>query len=335
MVCFYIDFLYERGRVMRKFIKPIVAITTVMFLILILPVISIAAVISADDLVGRWERFGDGAEGTIVTVKKVDNKYQATLETVTGTLSELSFSVGDLKWKDVKWTTGTNYTGTDMFRYVDGGYEYRYSELKINSSGILEVYVANSGDTEVIIGTYQTWRRLPTAWAVPEIQKAMEYGLTTDKVLKNYQGNITREEFAEISVKLYEALTGNTAQPVSPNPFKDTSNPEILKAYKLGIVNGITTDTFSSDSPATREQICLMLLRAIKAIEPEYIVDNSGVQAFADSKDISSWALEAVKQLNKLGVVNGVGGGKISPKGNTTREQAIAMIKRVYEKFAD
>ena len=163
----------------------------------------------------------------------------------------------------------------------------------------------------------------------------MEYGLTTDKVLKNYQGNITREEFAEISVKLYEALTGNTAQPVSPNPFKDTSNPEILKAYKLGIVNGITTDTFSSDSPATREQICLMLLRAIKAIEPEYIVDNSGVQAFADSKDISSWALEAVKQLNKLGVVNGVGGGKISPKGNTTREQAIAMIKRVYEKFAD
>ena len=320
---------------MTKSIKPIAAIITVVFLILILPTIGIAAISSPDDIVGRWERFGDGAEGTIVTVAKVKNTYQATLQKVTGTLTELAFAVGDSKWKEVKWTTGTSYTGSDMFRFVDGGYEYRYSELKINSTDILEVYVADSGETEVIIGTYQTWRRLPSVWAVPEIQKAVSYGLTTDKVLKNYQGNITREEFAEMSVKLYEVLTGSAAQPVSPNPFKDTNNPEILKANKLGIVTGITTDTFSSDSPATREQICLMLLRAIKAIEPGYVVDNSGIQAFADSKDISSWALEAVKQLNKLGVVNGVGGGKIGPKGNTTREQAIAMVKRVYEKFAD
>jgi hypothetical protein len=32
---------------------------------------------------------------------------------------------------------------------------------------------------------------------------------------------------------------------LSNNPFKDTTNPEILKAYDLKIVKGTSADTFS------------------------------------------------------------------------------------------
>ena len=55
---------------------------------------------------------------------------------------------------------------------------------------------------------------------------------------------ITREEFAELAVLLYEKVT-DKSETVSPNPFTDTTNPQILKAYKLGITAGTSQTTFS------------------------------------------------------------------------------------------
>ncbi len=318
-------------------LKLISLILVLLILIVSAPVVFAS---SADDLVGTWERFGDAAEGTRVVVTKSDDFYQATLDTVTGTLIDLGFIKGDLKWKDISYQSDGTYSGFDLFRYGDSsGYEYRNSKLTIGDDGVLQISVANEAGTEVIIGTYQTWRKISTAivpgkpseWAVPEISKAIEYGLTTDKVLKNYQGNISREEFCEIAVKLYEALSLTKVEPIVPNPFIDTENPEILKAYKLGIVNGTSTTTFSPGNPATREQIAAMLLRTLQAAKPGIVIDTTGVEVFADQNDISNWALSAIQYFNKQSVINGIGSGKINPKGNTTREQAVAMVKRVYE----
>ena len=60
-------------------------------------------------------------------------------------------------------------------------------------------------------------------WAKPELEKAQSYGLIPD-VLKDvdYTRPITRAEFAAVSVKLYENLTGKIASPVAANPFKDS-----------------------------------------------------------------------------------------------------------------
>ena len=50
----------------------------------------------------------------------------------------------------------------------------------------------------------------PSDWAVDEINLAKEAGLITDRVAKDYAALITREEFCELVIKLYEKLT-NTA----------------------------------------------------------------------------------------------------------------------------
>src|SRR5690606_4502364 len=57
-------------------------------------------------------------------------------------------------------------------------------------------------------------------WATAELQKANDAGLIPD-ILKgaDLTKPITREEFAELSVKLYEKSTNKAAIPVSPNPF--------------------------------------------------------------------------------------------------------------------
>jgi hypothetical protein len=174
-----------------------------------------------------------------------------------------------------------------------------------------------------------------SVWASPLIDKASQYGLLPDSLVGiDYTQPITREQFAELSVKLYEVYTHVSVQPVSPNPFTDSSNPGILKSYKLGIVKGIAADKFQPKALTNREQIAAMLYRAVKAMRPSADFSTTAAPVFADAKAISAWALDNVKFMSKNGFIAGVGGSRFDPKGVATCEQAIAIAVRVYEKYA-
>jgi len=171
-----------------------------------------------------------------------------------------------------------------------------------------------------------------SAWAVPEIVKAVQDQLTTDTVLSNFQKDITREEFATMAVKLYEALSKQKAEMPAKNPFKDTTNPEILKAYHLEIVNGVSKDSFTPSQSITRQEICVMLMRAIKVAFPNKDLDTTKSTIFNDEAKIAKWAADAVGFAVKNNMMKG-SDNKISPLDNTSREQAILLIYRTYDSF--
>lgn len=186
-------------------------------------------------------------------------------------------------------------------------------------------------------------------WATEELNKAEKAGLIPD-LLKGVDLTrpITREEFAELAVKLYEKSTGKAAIPSSPNPFLDTSNPEILKAYQLGVTTGISTEyglIFSPYELINREQCATMLYRVIKVIVPEWDFNIAGIRDFPDQKHISSWAVEGTKYLAKLGIIKGDQNGNFMPRavtpeqeatgyGTATREAAVLMSVRSFEQIA-
>lgn len=182
-----------------------------------------------------------------------------------------------------------------------------------------------------------------STWAESELKKANELGIIPD-ILKGADMTkpITREEFCELAVLLYEKVTETTAVPASANPFTDTTNSQILKAYALGITTGTSTTTFSPNTLINREQCAAMLFRAIKAIAPAADYSVAGIKDFPDQKDISSWAADATKYMSKLGIIKGDASGNFMPKATTTaqtaagygmatREAAILMTVRTYE----
>ncbi len=170
-------------------------------------------------------------------------------------------------------------------------------------------------------------------WAVNELEQALKYNLIPDRLLDNYTSNITRVEFCEAAVKLYEALTGGVMPPPDKNPFTDTSNASVLKAYSLGIVSGTGGNRFSPDNLITRQEICVIFYNVIKAAFPAKNILVEQEHIFADEKDISHWASAQVKLLHKEGIITHTGGNMFSPLSNASREQAIILIKRVYEKY--
>jgi len=170
-----------------------------------------------------------------------------------------------------------------------------------------------------------------SVWARAEIEEAWYLGLTTDKVMSGFQEPITREEFCEIAVLLYEKLSGVAAVPVDPDPFTDTDNIEILKAFELGITKGISATLFAPGNLITRQQICCMLVRAVKAVDPDLEIEVIGAGPFADEDLIAAWAITEVRFCNRYEVMKGIGNNYIDPMGNTTREQAICLIRRMFE----
>ena len=184
---------------------------------------------------------------------------------------------------------------------------------------------SDTGEKLVLDGTQSTW-------AEKELIEAFNYSLTYPRVMKSYQNSITREEFCTIAVKLYEKLSGNKAVQ-SNNPFKDTTDPEILKAYNLKIVKGTSADTFSPSNKITRQEICVMIYRALEAAKPDFNSAVSGNFPFNDKDNIAAWALDAVKFAYLNNIMKGTSATTISPLSDTNREQGVVLIKRTYDQY--
>ncbi|NTV91667.1 MAG: S-layer homology domain-containing protein, partial [Clostridiales bacterium] len=169
--------------------------------------------------------------------------------------------------------------------------------------------------------------------AANELNLAKQAGLVTDKVTKDYQKNISREEFCELIVKLYEKLTGKAAA-AGADIFTDTDNADILKAYSLGIIKGISADKFGPGNSITRQEICVMLTRCIKTAISAADTTSFKNNTFTDSEKIASWASPSVNYTFDKSVIKAVDGNRFDPLGKVTCEQAVTMIYKIYHSQA-
>ncbi len=208
--------------------------------------------------------------------------------------------------------------------------------------GWVDQYVYSNYTNTATVGNPAYYENA-SQWAVTELDKAKEAGLIPEILMgKDMTKQITREEFAELAVVLYEKTLNKTAEADSANPFTDTTNPQILKAFKIGITQGTSATTFTPNALITREQCAAMLFRTIKAIKPDGDYSIDGVKDFPDQKDISGYAVEPTKYMSKIGIIKGDDSGRFMPKANpsvsqaasygmATREAAILMSIRTYE----
>ena len=187
-------------------------------------------------------------------------------------------------------------------------------------------------------------------WAQNWIAQADTLGLIPDCLVgQDLTRQITRQEFAAVAVKIYEAISGKKAVPVTVNPFTDCSDPEVLKALNLGITDGTDVDKFSPNVVLTREQLATMLTRVYKKVMfAGWTLDTDSSfdaqfkamfvmpERFADDAQISAYARDSVYFMKARGIIDGVGDNLFAPNhgqsaavaagyGYATREQALKI----------
>lgn len=189
-------------------------------------------------------------------------------------------------------------------------------------------------------------------WAYESSWKpANDAGLIPDSIKnkQNKQDNITRVEFAEAVYKLTQKIGVSLGLPAddSIRVSEMVSDPEntnlsteqeniILSLYNAEIMEGTGKDfsgniVFEPHSLITRQDLAATLYRVLKQ-KPEKM--DAGIQTdtcnAVDKDQVANYAKEAVYYMYNAGIIKGIGNNTIDPKGNTTCEQAIALVYRIY-----
>ena len=162
-------------------------------------------------------------------------------------------------------------------------------------------------------------------WAREGITRAIGLGLVPQNLQSNYTQATTRAEFAALAVTLYENQRGTIT---GRSTFADTDDINVQKAAYIGVVMGVGNNRFDPNAQLTREQAAVMLVRLAGAIGQPF---PPSAPTFADNAQVSSWAADAVGQMQATGIMGGVGNNRFAPSGDYTREQSIITILRLFD----
>jgi hypothetical protein len=141
----------------------------------------------------------------------------------------------------------------------------------------------------------------------------------------NPQGALTRAQFTKVILNsLGIKVEGSFIQ-----EFKDVKNDHwafayIMKAKELGIIKGVDANTFNPNAPITRQQVALMIGRALQ------LKATTNTITFLDQNKISTEALPYVQALAQQGIIKG-NNNHFNPHDLVTREMIATIIARVLE----
>ncbi len=160
-------------------------------------------------------------------------------------------------------------------------------------------------------------------WAYDSIKSMSEKG-----IISGYAGNfrpddsVTRAEYVKMLCKLFGISEGQG------NSFADVLAsdwfaPFVYGAAECGLVNGNGTG-FEPNGEITRQDAAVMLKRFMDFVKHE-IEMNKAVQ-FDDEGSIAGYAVDAVKALSAMGIINGRENNNFAPLEQMTRAEAAKML---------
>ena len=167
-------------------------------------------------------------------------------------------------------------------------------------------------------------------WAYPSISVLFDMGIVSGVNDTEFlpEREVKREEFTKMLVM----AMGEDIQQYE-SAFSDVQADAwyanyVGCAYSKGIINGISSTEFGVSMNITRQDMAVMIYRAMLA--NGYNPTSSSLE-FSDKDSVSGYALEAVAELSKIGVISGRGDNMFAPQKTATRAEAAVVIERALQ----
>ncbi|MCL2003403.1 MAG: S-layer homology domain-containing protein [Oscillospiraceae bacterium] len=201
------------------------------------------------------------------------------------------------------------------------------------------------GDPLYVIGPTTQSDPLDSAagWARPHIESAIARGFVPEEIQSDYGETITRQEFCRMAVKWLESQTEASIDDIlteqglarDPDAFGDTSDPDILAAFELGITSGAGPGIFNPSGGFTREQAAVMIMNTVRALDRfhgwDIFLDTPPASDFTDLDAASDWAVDGINFVRANSIMGGTSTTEavFSPKDAFTREQSIVTFANI------
>ena len=168
------------------------------------------------------------------------------------------------------------------------------------------------------------------SWAVGVIASAVSNGLMggMGDGLFGYGRTMTRAEFVTVVCRMFGwgSVTPSTATFVDVSP-KDWFYGNVEAAVSNGIVGG--ESAFKPNAPIIRKDMAIMLVKALGYDKMAAAIANTARNPFSDVDSDIGYIVIA----HDIGMIGGIGDGKFAPNNTAKREEAAAMLTRVYDKM--
>lgn len=146
------------------------------------------------------------------------------------------------------------------------------------------------------------------------------------------QRNMTRAMFVVVLFR-FDGAKGDSSQ----SAFTDVApgawcTDAINWAAANKIVEGKGDGTFAPDAPITRAQMCAIIDRYLnyyKKGNKVTLPQTGSVSAMSDQNTVPSYAVDAIKQSQRYGLINGFKDGTFRPNALSTRAHVAAVIYRM------
>ncbi len=139
--------------------------------------------------------------------------------------------------------------------------------------------------------------------------------------------SITRAEFAAMLAKALNLDTAGTGGSFTDVKADGWYYGSVNAAASAGLVSGTGDHLFSPNALITREQMAVMVAKALGDKAPS--VSGAELDAFSDHAAVGSWAASGMEQAVKAGIVSGMTTDTLAPEASATRAEAAAMIYKL------
>ncbi|WP_233162504.1 MULTISPECIES: immunoglobulin-like domain-containing protein [unclassified Cohnella] len=183
-----------------------------------------------------------------------------------------------------------------------------------------------------IIRSDHSFADLNGHWAQKDIvlmkNKLLVEGRTQDRFVPD--DLISRAEFAAMLVR----ALGLDDEPDGSTPFRDVAPGAwyagaVRAAHRDQLIDGFEDGTFRPEAPITREQMAVMIVRAMEYAGYAPDANGATTRTFADEADIAPWADDAVGRLTGASIILGVTETKLGPREYASRAQGAVQLKRM------
>ncbi|GMX62814.1 hypothetical protein Elgi_26210 [Paenibacillus elgii] len=174
-----------------------------------------------------------------------------------------------------------------------------------------------------------------THWAHRYVQalsaKHIAEGVSGDKFAPEQL--VTRAEFVALLVRALGLPQASADKPLAYSDVEANAwyHSAVASAVQAGLVQGTDSTRFAPDARITREQMAVLLVRALEHKKGGVMAVEGKLDGYADEGDISAWAKAEVSRAIGAGLMEGRENGKFVPAAQTTRAEATTVIYKLLQ----
>ena len=293
-------------------------------------------------LYAQWEEAEEVLENSLTPDASVFDKTEGN-----GNYKDISAALTYIEEaKVIKITCGST-TLAEGKDYLKSGDKYTFVKEYISTLAVgtykfvFDMDKGNKPELTIIVIQGLKWKNPfddinTDDWFYKDVEYAVVAGLFNGVSANMFspQTSMTRGMIVTVLGRLTEIKTeyykGESFSDVDPAEYYA---PYVKWAAERGIIKGVGENTFVPNGEISRQDLAVILHRYAELMRVR-LPSNADEIIFLDEKEISDYAVGAVEDMQRAGIINGKQDGLFDPKGCATRAEVAAIMHRYCELIA-